>query len=477
MELLMYSGGILTLSAIAFFVRNKIVQVLAASLFLVLQWAFNTFLLFNQGVVLMNYFKADSLALIFITVLSITSIATVINSFVYFEKRKDKLLHRSVYLGSLIAFIGCMTGVFIAGNIFVMWILAEATTLCIAILIYHERHIESIEATWKYVFVSTIGLSFSFIGILLLDIAATGFGGNNLLFSKLANQAINIDNALLFQISFLMILIGFSVKMGVFPLHTVCIDAHSVAPSPVSAMISTSLMNVGFVALFRFYFIFAKTSLAGWIDHVLLIVGFLSILVAAVYMIKVKNYKRLIAYSSVEHMGLSAVGIAMGGVGCFAVILHLILHSFTKAGIFFQVAQFIRMFKTKRIYGAGEYFRMNPFGGIVVLMAFFLILGIPPSGMFFTELMIFKAMIAGGYLWLCCIILLLMCFIIWIFGKNILKILFQPVSDSVRAHAEKISFWESVPQFVLLVLALYIGIHPPEIIVTTIHDALIYLPK
>jgi len=291
------------------------------------------------------------------------------------------------------------------------------------------------------------------------------------------SQQILITNQFLFQVSFLLIVIGFSVKMGIFPLHTVCIDAHSVAPGPVSAIISTSLMNVGFVSVFRFYRLFNQTSLHLWMSHTLLIMGFLSLLVATVYMLKVDNYKRLIAYSSIEHMGLVTIGIAVGGIAYFAVILHLVIHSFTKAGIFYQTSQFVRIFKTKHINGTGGYFSINPSGGIIMLMFFLVIMGIPPSGLFFTKLMIFKSLIASNYLWLVVIMLLLLVFILWAFGKNIFHILFLKVPEAVSLNPTKISAWENVPQFFLLALALLIGINPPDFLISFINEAVQYFPK
>jgi hydrogenase-4 component F len=370
-----------------------------------------------------------------------------------------------------------MTGVFLSNHIGVMWIFAEATTLSIALLIYHERTSEAIEATWKYVFISTIGLSFSFIGILLLDISISGFHSSIFTFSGLQNVFISIQNKMMLQLAFLLIVIGFSVKMGVFPLHTVCIDAHSVAPSPVSAMVSTSLMNVGFVAIFRFYILLSKSSIAGWMNHVLLIIGCLSVLFAAIYLVKVKNFKRLIAYSSIENMGIVAVAIAVGGIAWFAAILHLIIHTLVKAGIFYQIGQLIRFYKTKKVYLIGKYFSVNPLGGLVLIVAFIMLSGIPPSGFFYTEFLIFYSMFSGGYAVVAVLIMLLLCFIIYTLAKYFFKTLFGQIEPQVLAEGEKISRWESVPQLVLLIAALAVSIYPPPFLLDMIHAAIVTLPK
>jgi hydrogenase-4 component F len=476
MGVLVYFALVLVLATVVFTVRKNTVQVLGASLFLIVQAGFNTLLFTRKDLFTGIFFKPDALSILFISVLTITGFATVINSFVYFSKRNERLFSKSVYLASLFMLFACMTGAFLSDNINILWILAEATTLCISMLIYHERTDESLEATWKYFFVSTIGLSFSFIGILLLNAATNISGFSSLTFSSIMSQQILITNQFLFQVSFMLIVIGFSVKLGVFPLHTVCIDAHSVAPGPVSAIISTSLMNVGFVSVFRFFLLFAATSLNDWMTHVLLIMGALSLLFATVYILRVDNYKRLIAYSSVEHMGLVTIGIAIGGIAWFAVILHLIIHSFTKAGLFYQTSQFVRIYKTKHIDGTGGYFRISPSGGILLILLFLMIMGIPPSGLFFTKMMIFQSLLAGGFAWLVIIMLVLLVFILWAFGKNIMHILFaEPPREVIDSHPS-INPWEHVPQYVLLLIALYIGFNPPPFLVSLIREVIHFLP-
>lgn len=477
MELIIYFISVFLITTLVFFVRKKTVQYIAATLFCLVQLSFNYLLIIRKNLFFETFFRSDALSIIFISVLTITAITTIINGFVYLNNHQDNLFRRGIFFASLFMLFACMTGAFLSDNINILWILAEATTLCISMLIYHERNEEALEATWKYFFVSTIGLSFSFIGILLLNAATSVSGFSSLTFSSMMSERILITNPFLFQISFLLIVIGFSVKMEVFPLHTVCIDAISVAPGPVSATISTSLMNVGFVSVFRFYQLFAHTSLSQWMSHVMLIIGVLSLLVATVYMLKVDNYKRLIAYSSIEHMGLISIGIAIGGIAYFAVILHLIIHSFTKASLFYQTSQFVRIYKTKQIGGTGGYIGISPSGGILMLFLFLVIMGIPPSGIFFTKLMIFQSMLANGYLWLIIIILLLLVFILWAFGKNIFQILFLKEPKSVQECKTKISFWENIPQYFLLILGLFIGLNPPEGLKEIINEAIQYLIK
>jgi hydrogenase-4 component F len=457
--------------------KHKVVHYIAMSVFTIGQLLLNVYLSVGGKTGFEGYIKVDSLGLIFLTLLSVVSITTIIQSFIYLSKRRDSIAHKSYYFASMVVFIASMSGVFISDHIGVMWIFAETTSLSIALLIYHERTSEAIEATWKYIFVSTIGLSFSFIGILLLDISISGVNASMFTFSELQGLFIATQNKLMLQLSFLLIVIGFSVKMGVFPLHTVCIDAHSVAPSPVSAMVSTSLMNVGFVAIFRFFTLLSHSPVASWMSHILIILGGVSILVAAIYMVKVKNIKRLIAYSSVENMGLVALAIGVGGIAWFAAIFHLIIHTLVKSGIFYQIGQIIRFYKTKKVYYLGSYFSVNAIGAVVILLAFIMLSGIPPSGFFFSEFMLFSAMFKGNYIVIAIIVMLLLCFIIYTIAKYFFKILFGNINPELLEKGEKISKWETIPQLILLLGALYISIAPPPFLSELIRDALITLPK
>ena len=475
--ILIYFISAVAIAALTGLLKNRLFQYLGMSVFVMLQVWLNVVLLTGGDIGFSGYFRADALAMIFLTLLSIISVTTIIQSFVYLTKRGDTIAHRSYYFSSMVIFIASMTGVFISDHIGMMWVFAEATTLSIALLIYHERTPEAIEATWKYIFISTLGLSFSFIGILLLDLSISGSGTAVFTFSGLTQALVSAGNKMMLQLAFILIVIGFSVKMGIFPLHTVCIDAHSVAPSPVSAMVSTSLMNVGFVAIFRFYTLLSPTAIAGWMSHVMLILGFLSVLFAAIYLVKVKNFKRLIAYSSIENMGIVAVAMAVGGIAWFAAILHLVIHTFVKSGIFYQMAQIIRYYKTKKVFFIGRYFKVNPIGGLVMIFAFIILSGIPPSGLFFTEFMIFSSMFTGGYTVAAVAVMLLLCFIIYTLAKYFFKTLFGPVEPEVISNGERISKWESVPQMLLLLLTLAISIYPPPFLLNMISDAVAAFPK
>jgi hydrogenase-4 component F len=184
----------------------------------------------------------------------------------------------------------------------------------------------------------------------------------------------------------------------------------------------------------------------------------------------------MFAYSGIEHMGIVMLGLAAGGVGYYAAILHIILHAFVKSGLFFQFNQLYRTFQTKSIQYAGNYFKYNPAGAIVLLIGFISATAMPPSGLFVSEFLIFRALFEGSYIILLVIVLVLLTMVIWAFGKNILKILFIPVPGIDESVIPKVNPWESFTQYALMFLAIWLGLNPPEIFVQLIQDAVKILP-
>lgn len=424
------------------------------------------------------YFRTDGIGLIFLSVLTLISTITIIHSVIYSVKKGDAIPEMEVYNGSLVLLIATMSGVLISRHIGLMWAFLEATTLCSSMLIYHNRDKSALEAAWKYIFVCSISVSMAFVGILLLGIAAQDTAELDLTVDALIKNAPLMKPSWL-MITFLLVLTGYSAKMGVLPLFTVDIDAKDVAPSSIGALFSGGLMNVGFVAIYRFYEIFANTTIHHWMNTILVIVGFGSIFFAAVYIIKVKNYKRMFAYSSVEHAGLALLGLASGGIGYFAMVLHLIMHSLTKASLFYQMSQVYRVFHAKSYDKVGGYFRLNPTGGIIMILGMLCVTAMPPSGLFVSELMIFKSLFYNKdplYLYVGLATLFLLCFIFYALGANILKLLFTPLSEELHSY-EKVSPWESATQFILIGLVLYFGINPPQEITEFIMYSVEKLPQ
>ena len=184
----------------------------------------------------------------------------------------------------------------------------------------------------------------------------------------------------------------------------------------------------------------------------------------------------MLAYSGIEHMGIVMLGVAAGGIGYYAAILHVILHAFVKSSLFFQFNQLYRVFQNKSIYHVGNYFKYNATGAMVLLLGFISTTAMPPSGLFVSEFLIFKSIFDTGQILLLIAVLLLLTMIIWSFGKNIFKVLFIPAVGFDDSNVEIISPWESVSQFLLLATAVYLGLNPPPMFVHLLKESVALLP-
>ncbi len=470
-----YLLGSFAIALSLFFSRNKLLVYTLLGLSLLVQALFTIYAGFHAGEIELIYFTYDSLGMILLVTLSIIAIPAAIHSYIYIENHKENPQARAIYLSSLVLLITAISAGYLSNHIAVTWIFTEITTLSASALIYHHRNKLALEGTWKYVFICAISITFIFIGILFLSLSLQHTGSDDLSFKNLLARS-NELNPVWLRMAFLFIFTGFTAKLGLVPMFTAGIDAKDTAPAPAGALLASVLMNLGFVGIFRFYIVVANTPLLHWAQLVVGSAAFLSLFVATVYMLKVKNIKRMFAYSGIEHMGIVMLGVAAGGIGYYAAVLHVVLHAFVKSSLFFQFNQLYRVFQNKSIYHIGNYFKYNATGAMVLLLGFISTTAMPPSGLFVSEFLIFKSIFDTGHILLLVVVLLLLTMIIWSFGKNIFKILFIPVPDFDEQNIEIIKPWESVSQFLLLATAVYLGLNPPPIFVQLLNDSVSLLP-
>ena len=470
-----YLAGAFIISGLLFFNRKRAMNYLLIIGFLLLQIGFTIYEYLHINTTELNYFTADALAILLLVTLTIISIPAMYHSYVYLETKQDNPKHRAIYFAAMVALLTAISAAYLSNHIAVTWIFVELTTLSASALIYHRRNNRSLEGTWKYVFVCAISITLIFIGILFLSFTLRQAGADDLSFAVLIKKAPEL-NLFWLRLAFIFIFTGFTAKLGLVPMYTAGIDAKDKAPSPAGAILSSVLMNMGFVGIFRLYTVIANSPLHIWANHVIMIAAILSIFVATVYMTKVKNIKRMFAYSSIEHAGIVMLGLVAGGVGYYAAILHIIFHAFIKSSLFFQMGQIYCIYKSKSIYDVGNYFKYNLAGSIVILLGFFSATAMPPSGLFISEFLIFRSLFEANYLWVLIIVMVLLTMIIWAFGKNIFKLLFSPAVDFKEDNIEKINPSESISQFILLGLVVYLGLNPPHEFVILIQESIKNLP-
>jgi hydrogenase-4 component F len=478
MFIIIFLVASVVMAAAAYLIKIKNVSYGIVALHTCLLIALNVHEFFYLNQLEADYFESDYLSIIFLSILSIISITTQIHAYIYNEKRQEYRRNVAVHNMGFIIFVTAMAAVCVAQHVGLLWAFVEMTTLSASVLIYHDRNLLALEGTWKYIFVCSIGIALAFGGILFLGVAIQE--AHLLDFSILTIKAHAKEmNPIWLKVCFGLILTGFSVKMGIVPLFNVDIDAKDVSPSPIGAMFSSCLMNVGFISIFRFYECFTETTMLGWMNNVLMISGVLSIFLASTYLLKVSNYKRAFAYSSMEHAGIAIIALASGHkLGYFACILHLILHSFTKASLFYQFGQVYRVFNTKYEQGVGGYFKINPLGGLVLLLGMLSILALPPFGLFISEFMIFRSLALSNHWAVLLLVVVLLSFIVFSLSKKFIHLLFGNANQLQNLNINKhIHPAETFSQFLLLGLVMYVGMAQPDFLVFYINKAIEVLGK
>jgi hydrogenase-4 component F len=422
------------LSALIFlFPKRKYVYLLSL-IFIIFQILFSVVSFFRKDQIDLRYFTFDSLAIIFQILLGFIATATYFHSIHYTRESDNRT--RSFFYASFIILNISLTGVYTANNLIVSWIFIELTTLSIAFLINHNRTSNSLEATWKYIFICSVGIAIAYIGILFASTASLSISSGDMSFEGLKLSFMNV-NPVYLKMAFILILTGYSSKLEVFPLYTIGIDANYVAPAPVSAFLSSALVNGGFVAFFRVFHVMTDSEIGPWINNILILTGILSLSVAAIYMQKATNLKRIFAYSTVEHMGLVLIALSFGKPGIYIALLQIIIHSLVKCGLFYQTGILHRVLKSYKLFKAGGYFRMNPAGAIVLIIGVVLITAIPPSGLFLSEFLLFKELGFSSWFLFGIVAILLTLIFYGIFMKNF-KILFGEAATS-HTPVEKIN--------------------------------------
>jgi hydrogenase-4 component F len=328
----------------------------------------------------------------------------------------------------------------------------------------------ALEAAWKYLFISSFGITIAFLGVLFLSVKGGEKADVAMSFTYLKTVATTID-PLFLKATFLLLVSGYSIKMNIFPLYAATIDAKTTAPFPVNALTSTALVNAGFIAIFRIYILISKTGSALWAQHVLMIVGIISLMIVSGQLFRVKRFKRMFAFSSMEHAALVTVAISLGKPGLYAALLHLTLHTLAKTGMFLHFGQIRAFFQSGWIKDTGNFMKSYGLSAIVYIFGLLTITAIPPSGMFVSEFMIFKALFSGGHYIIALLIIVLLSIIIYVLFKNSMQLLYGKMPDNFQLEKAIVNNLEPLSQIVLFGLVIYLAYFPPEIFTGLLHTA------
>jgi hydrogenase-4 component F len=344
----------------------------------------------------------------------------------------------------------------------IYWIAIELTTLVSTFLIAFERVADSMEAAWKYIMVVSAGISLALLGTILFY-----WGGSFVLgpsyrmtWAVLTEAAPQMNPALM-KLAFLLVLVGYGTKVGLAPMHSWLPDAHSESPAPVSAMLSGALLNTAMIGIVRFLGITKAANLGPLTQFTLVAFGIVSLILGALFIVRQQGIKRLMAYSSIEHMGIVALGFGFGGaLGVAGALYHMLNHSLNKSLMFFGAGSMMRAYGTKEIaliHGVGCRF---PIEGALWLAGAIAITGAPPFGLFLSEFTIMRAGLKAQFSWAVYIMAILL-IVIFIGFMNHFRVMYYQSSQSEESKGDKLSGWCAGPMWLSLIPLLVLGLWWP----------------
>ncbi len=350
--------------------------------------------------------RADALAVVFLVLVGFLALAVSIATVGWMRHevgrghlREERL---RFYFALVQGFVATMVITVLSDNLGILWIAMEGTTLTSALLVgFHgDRH--GLEAAWKYIIVTTIGISFGLFGtVLVYGAAAHAQGGATagaMNWSSIAAMAHRLDPGIV-RIGFIFVMVGYGTKAGLAPLHMWLPDAHSQAPTPVSALLSGALIKCALFGIVRFHAIARDACGPAFSHDLLLLFGLVSVVVATPFILVQHDLKRLLGYHSVEHVGIIALGLGFGGrVGTYGALLHAVNHGVTKALAFLVAGEAIGRYGTRDMRLIKGFLGVAPVAGTLLLMGALSLAGTPPFSIFVSELLVVRAGIAGSHL-------------------------------------------------------------------------------
>lgn len=348
-----------------------------------------------------HWWLIDSFSALLIFLVAFVYVAATIISTRYIgHEYKEKIitLHQyKLYFALFQMFVLCMILTLMTNNSLLLWLALEGTTLFSTFLVGLYRKKTSIEAAWKYMILCSTGISLGLVGILLLSYGAheAGVAGENIfsIYALMENAQAIPHNII--KLAFVFLFIGFGTKVGLAPMHNWLPDAHSKAPSPISAIFSAILLNVALYAILRFKFITDSAFLdPSWTNNLFLIFGFFSVILSALMMLIQSNYKRMLAYSSIEHMGLILFSLGLSSLGAAAAVMHIIGHTFIKSALFFGAGEILIGWKSTKVEKIKNMLTRAKYTSILFILAILSIIAIPPSALFMSEYGMFSQAIA-----------------------------------------------------------------------------------
>lgn len=387
----------------------------------------------------------------------------------YLALRADR--PNRVFCANLLVVLAMMTLVTLSHHLGLMWVAMEATTLVSAPLLYFNRNARSLEATWKYLLVGSVGIALALFGSFFLAYSSLKAGlDSTLLFDQLVQLAPKLSPPWL-HTAFALLFIGYGTKMGLAPMHTWKPDAYGEAPGIVGTLLAGGVTSCAFLAILRVYQICRVSAGADVAREIMIFMGLLSMAVAAVFMVRQRDFKRMLAYSSVEHMGILVLGVGIGGLALYGALLHLINNGLTKGVLFLSAGNIHRAYGSKVTDDVRGAIRRVPLSGALFLAGFLAITGSPPFGPFVSEFAIVNAAVGGGHFLVAGLFLLLVGIAFIGMGATVLAVVQGRPSEHAISNGYQDSMATGVPVLLFMALVLLLGLYVPPPLESLLRDA------
>ncbi|MHB1498619.1 MAG: proton-conducting transporter transmembrane domain-containing protein [Acidimicrobiales bacterium] len=349
---------------------------------------------------LWSFLRLDALSEVFLLATTFLYAATAVFASGYLERPKGAAGERYSrrFWAGFNLFCAAMVAAPLMNGLASLWVAVEVTTVVSALLVAIDGTDEAIEASWKYVLIASLGLSLALFATIVMYYAGSSFfaGSYNLSYTNLLSGASHFSPGAV-RLAFVLAVLGFGTKMGLVPMHTWLPDAHSEAPSPVSALLSGALLAVCFYAILRYFQVTVRAVGPGFPRALMAGFGVASLLLAALYLLSQRDMKRLFAYSSVEHMGIIAIGTSFGApIALFGVLLHVLAHGAAKGTAFFGAGSVVRKFGTKdmdKVQGGAS---VLPWSATMLVAAVLALSALPPFGIFRSEFLVVEGGLSSG---------------------------------------------------------------------------------
>ena len=427
----------------------------------------------ERGVVDDGVFYMDGLSAVFMLLVAFVGLMASIYSGAYItaDLEEGEITHRehSHYYPLLIVFVSVMMLTFSVRSMAVVWLGVGATTLVSTFLVGFYSREESTEAAWKYIILCSVGITIALFGLTLTYAAAVGVvdSGEALDWPVLMAYAAELDPVMM-KMAMVLVIVGFGTKVGFVPMHTWLPDAHSRAPSPVSGLLSAVLLNCAMYGILRMYGV-SEIVNPGFASTLMLAFGFLSLGTAAFFIVSARDMKRMLAYSSIENMGLIAIGIGIGTpAAIFAAMVQLVAHSITKPILFFSAGDIIQAYGTRTMSEIRGVSKALPFTGAMMAAGTLAIVGCPPFLVFAGELGLLMGALDSGMAWAAALMAVLLAIVFAGFVRNVFPMLTgEPGKDVELGHRAS----RCLPVAILFAATLLLGLFMPDAVADWLRDA------